>query len=260
MNRFEQFLSKNTVKGSGALPLVHTSPAFHLRKFAEQNVILTSECDVFKGEDLSYFFVGRPAYKYSSDVSESSYWEFPCCFVFEFDVLPDPKRVFPFDSGAFDKKLYPSYIKMMEIKEFEVSSVSDAPSKIIGTFFGNTSDYFKMIPKSKKDFIQEYSLSVMDMEIQALHRLSLEAGSKTFDDRRLTIEVQSNSSVDLVKSNPIAVIAPSEYFEDNEFLNHVLNVWKSEPISYPIFSLNINSCFSQIYERVFNFYKMRKYL
>jgi hypothetical protein len=84
MSTFSEFLLRNTVRVSSVLPLVHTTPAFHLEKMWQSNQIVANPCDVFEGEDLSYFFVGRPAYKYKNDGSEAEDWELPCCFVFEF--------------------------------------------------------------------------------------------------------------------------------------------------------------------------------
>ena len=58
----------------------------------------TSKCNVFKGEDLLYFFVGRPAYKKES-VLEPHYWELPTCVICEYNIT-GAKRIYPFDTGA----------------------------------------------------------------------------------------------------------------------------------------------------------------
>ncbi len=252
-----EFLMRNSVSDVGVLPLVHTTQAYHLRSFQSNNTLVASDCDVFINERLNYFFVGRPAYKTRSAEAESAYWEFPCCFIFEFHAIDDVRRIFPFDSGAFSRKLYPSYIKMMKSADFEVASVANAPSRIIGAFFGTPSRYFEMKPIGEDEFNATHLLKPMDMEVRALHRLSLERSAHAFDDRRLAIEVQSGNDINLAVTRPLAVIAPSEFYEDEAFRDHVVSVWNAVPISYPVASLNVSTAYGQIYEKVREFYKGR---
>ena len=72
-----------------------------------------SACKFFAGEKLSYFFVGRPAFKRSID-REPDYWELPICFIVDYRSIRR-KRVFPFDLGAFKNGDYPSFISIMEL-------------------------------------------------------------------------------------------------------------------------------------------------
>lgn len=256
-NQLGEFLMRNSVIDGGGLPLVHSTKAFHLRSLQDNNTLIAHDCDVFEGEKLNYFFMGRPAYKTETEEAESAYWEFPCCFIFEFAAIGDIRRIFPFDSGAFARERYPNYLKMMKPEAFEVSSVADAPGRIIGAFFGSPRRYFDMKAVGEDDFHANHLLKPMDMEIKALHRLSLEKSATSFDDRRLTIEVQSGSDVDLTVTQPLAVIAPSEFFEDDAFRTHVETVWRATPISYPVFSLNVKSAYGQIYAKVHEFYQAR---
>lgn len=258
--RFGEFLLRNSVVGANALPLVHSTPAYHLRSFQTNNLLQATPCDVFVGENLNYFFVGRPAYKFRTEAREAEYWEYPCCFIFDFSAVQDVRRIFPFDSGAFHRKKYPKYINMMDKNVFEVADVAGATGKIIGAFFGSASRYFQLQSKSRDAFIGEYSLNVMDAELKALHKLSTETNAMSFDDRRFTIEVQSSSELDLTVTRPLAVVAPSDYFENADFRRHVIETWQAEPISYPIYPLSVANCYGQIYERVFEFYKSRHLL
>jgi hypothetical protein len=260
VNQLGQFLSKNTIFGAGTLPLVHSTKAFHLRSLGQNNLLKAAPCDVFTADKLNYFFVGRPAYKTAAQEAQSPYWQFPCCFIFEFSMIGDVRRMFPFDSGAFARKRYPSYTSMMALEEFEVAGVADAPGKIIGAFFDTPQRYFDLQPKGKHEFIGEYALGAMDMEIKALHRLSLEESATSFDDRRLTIEVQSGADVDLTVTTPLAVVAPSEFLDDPDFRRHVVEVWNATPISYSIGPLSVANAYGQIYEKVGEFYRQRGYL
>jgi hypothetical protein len=64
MSTFSDFLSRNNITLGGVLPLVHSTRAYHLKGIVGSNKIIAAPCDVFRPETLSYFFVGRPAYKY----------------------------------------------------------------------------------------------------------------------------------------------------------------------------------------------------
>jgi hypothetical protein len=253
MSVLSAFLRRNTVKADGVLPLFHTTPARHLRSMKETNKILATECDVFKPDKLSYFFVGRPAYKYHADNSEAEYWQLPCCFMFEFQAIMNVRRIFPFDSGAFH--LYPPYLSDLELDNFEANSAPDAVSRIVGAYFGDIRSYFKYEHKAQPQFEQEFNLDVFDQELKALHRLSREKAPDKFDDRRFTIEMQSTGDVDLSVTNPLAVIAPIPYFENRQFRDHVESTWKALPIGYPTYFLSVTQYYYAIYERVEGFFK-----
>src|SRR4051794_27358138 len=110
MGALADFLGRNAVAAADTLPLVHSARSYDLRRIIGRNQIAVAPCDVFN-EDLNYFFVGRPAYKFGSRDEEATYWELPVCFIFEYDVIPGVKRVFPFDTGAHHLGLYPEYVQ-----------------------------------------------------------------------------------------------------------------------------------------------------
>ena len=157
MSTLSDFLKRNTVKAGGTLPLIHTTRSYHLKELVSQNKLLATECSVFAPDKLSYFFVGRPAYKYQSTDAEAQHWELPCCFIFDFSVVTGIKRVYPFDSGAFNSNLYPPYINQIPLDHYDANDAPDAPSKIIGAFFGDVKSYFALAPKSEHSFNAEFS-------------------------------------------------------------------------------------------------------
>src|SRR4029453_381484 len=71
-----RFLQRNQITKSRPLPLVHTTESYYLKKIIETGQIKAQRCNVFAGEQLSYFFVGRAAYKRDS-LQECEYWELP---------------------------------------------------------------------------------------------------------------------------------------------------------------------------------------
>jgi hypothetical protein len=247
MTALGDFLMRGSVSPAGVLPVVHTRPSRLLKNISQHSAIAPEPCDVFVGEDLSYFFVGRPAYKYWSDGREAEYWELPCCFIFEFATLQNIKRVFPFDSGAFHNRLYPPYLNQMRLEDFEVSSVADSVSRIVGAFFGDLPSYFALRPKDERAFEAEFNLDVFDAEIRGLHRLAREKSPTTFDDRRFSIEMQDTSTIDLLVKNPLAVIAPYNYFKNGTFRDLVTNSWRATPLGYPTYALSVSGSYHAVY-------------
>jgi hypothetical protein len=260
MSVLSKFLSRNTVPRGGTLPLVHTTRAYHLREIASTGKIVAQPCDVYRGEKLTYFFMGRPAYKFGDADDEAAYWELPLCFIFAFDAISPKKRVFPFDTGAHAAGLYPNYLNMMKRDRFDAASISDAPSRIVGAFFGNTQSYFDLQPKSSQEFEKEYGLGPLEAEVRAIHRLALTPSPESFDDRRLAIEIQSDQSVDLNSATPLAVVLPIIYLDDEDVRRVVVEEWKAEPLTYPIYPLSVNLYYGMIYERVASFFRAHGYI
>lgn len=256
----ERFLQRNSVNGSSDLPLVHTTRSYNLRDIYTDQQILAGNCDVFLNEKLNYFFVGRPSYKYYSDEVEDAHWEFPSCFIFEFNLLEDIRRVFPFDSGAFDRGMYPDYINRIKLDNFMAGVEPDTPRKIIGAFFENSEKYFHMMPKATERFDAEYSIGPMDAELSALNRLAGDRSVKPLDDRRFTIEMQSGRDVNLSIHRPIAVICPYKYLGDKDFVSVVEEEWKARIVTYQTYSLNVGNIYGQIYAKVEEVYRDLGYL
>ncbi len=253
------FLARNSVVSSDELPLVHSTKSYNLRLMIDTGDITPQPCDVFKGDDLNYFFVGRPAYKYHSDSGTAESWELPCCFIFEAASVGNVKRIFPFDSGAFKKRLYPSYINSMPISEFEVQGY-DAIGKIIGSFFGSAKRYFDLKPKNVDQFNNEFSLNPFDAEIQATMKLAGETTPNTFDDRRFCIEVQTDQSLKLESAKILAVVLPEIYLDIDSVRDRIQNEWNAEPIGYQMYSLSVSNYHSLIYKEIHDFYKRQNFL
>lgn len=259
VSALESFLQRNSVVPSDALPLVHSTKSYNLKAILAANQISPQKCDIFVDEKINYFFVGRPSYKYTTSSTTADHWELPCCFIFASDIVKTPNRTFPFDSGAFSKKLFPDYIGMMPRNEFEIS-ISDAPQKIIGSFFGSAKDYFLLKPKSAQIFDQEFSLTPFDAEIQAMLRLAGEKTKPEFDDRRFAIEVQSSNAVSLSVDKPLAVVLPEQYLDIKSVRDTIQNKWGAEPLGYPMFSLSVTAYHALIYKEIYDFYKRNSFL
>lgn len=221
MGALEDFLKRNQITKARPLPLVHTTEAYFLKKIVASGEIQARRCNVFRNENLSYFFVGRAAYKRDLH-QEAEYWELPTCLVFSFFV-DGVKRIYPFDSGAFKGKRYPNFVNMMDLNDFEVGKDSEAPHKIIGTFFGNARNYYRLAARPKEQFESKFDVEVLNEEMKALHKLIL-AKDKKFDDRRFAIEMQFDHDVDLHDKKPILAIFPETYLEDDEYIKKIRNL------------------------------------
>ena len=242
----ERFLSRNDIIPASDLPLAHTTRAYHMNKLLSARKIDPRACEVFGGEKLSYFFYGRPGYKFRPSEGESKCWELPSVILMNYDSIV-PHRAFPFDTGAFET--YPSFISMMDMLDYEVQPSMHVCQKIVGAFFVDSTRYFKMKPRSEDSFVDNYQLGPLDAEIRALHSLAI-ATDKNIDDRRLTIEIQTTEPVLLEASSVRAIIVPEEYTVDDGFME-VADSYKADVFGYDTFPLNQQHYYSAIYNIVY---------
>jgi hypothetical protein len=252
------FLARNTVGETSALPLIHTTRSYNIASIKDTNHIKPTRCDVFD-DDLTYLFVGRPAYKRNDPGSQAEYWELPCCFIFSELPGADLKRVYPFDSGGFARGLYPDYIGLMPMTQFEVDSPT-APGKIISAFFGDASRYFSGNAKDKDVFEDEFQLGVLETEVRALRRLAQDGTPSNFDDRRFSIEVQIGDTIDFAASPPDAVVLPSIYLRDEKVRSRIIDDWKALPITYEVYSLSLSAYDGIIYGKVKDYLHSKGYI
>lgn len=252
MTALYEFLQKNQIRKARPLPLVHSTQAYFLKKILKTGKVDVAPCNVFKRENIAYFFVGRPSYK-TQVTSESEYWELPICFVFEYSI-DKLKRLYPFDSGAFAAKRYPSFIQIMKRDEFDVSKDDVAAEKLIGTFFGSPLNYYRLKPISEDFFKNEFQVEVLNEEILALHKL-IRSKSDKFDDRRFSIEAQFSESFDFATRKLLAVVVPDIYLENPEIVSRVQDDFHATILSYSIYPLNVSHYYYAIYERIEHFYR-----
>jgi hypothetical protein len=255
MSALAEFLKRNQITKSNPLPLVHTTESYHVKKIVASGTIKARPCNVFRGENLSYFFVGRAAYKRNLN-QEAEYWELPTCLVLSFfsDGL---KRSYPFDSGAFKLKRYPKFVNMMDMADFEVGQDPEAPHKIIGTFFGTARKYYRLAARPKEQFESKFDVEVLDEEMKALHKLILAKDNKA-DDRRFAIEMQFDHDIDLHTKKPILAILPETYLEDDAYMKKI-EALGAEVLTYPVYPLRKEYFYYAIYEKLDHFYASRGY-
>jgi hypothetical protein len=256
MGSLLDFLQKNQILTARELPLCHSTEAYYLKQFKKTGKILATSCNVFKGENLSYFFVGRPAFKRSLG-HEPEYWELPVCVLMAFDSFI-PKRVYPFDSGAFAAQKYPSFINMMKMDEFEVAADTQAAQKIMGTFFSSSRNYYGLKARPQSSFESLFDVDVLEEEVRAVHRL-IGIKNEKVDDRRFAIEFQSGGDVELTPDSVLAIVAPETYLENDTLRRYVVDTLKASFLTYETHPLNKDAYYMSIYINVSEFLKTKGY-
>jgi hypothetical protein len=246
-----RFLGKNSIPNSATMPLVHTTTAYRAKKVIQNGFLDPQNCDVFN-EELLYLFYGRPAYKKHSSSQISKYWELPTVFILDYDVVKKG-RIYPFDTGAFMNRRYPDFFNMMDLDDYDVGHVFQAPQRIVGSFFVDANRYFRLRPRDHRDFIHRFEVASTDEEIRSLFDLALHYSDR-IDDRRFSIEVQTRLKISLRNNGLVAVILPEEYFENEEFIS-LIEDQGARAIPYPTHSLKQEMYYSQIYNYIYELYK-----
>ncbi|MEW6438005.1 MAG: hypothetical protein AB1508_12650 [Pseudomonadota bacterium] len=251
--RLRDFLDTSNAPSHTNLPWVHTTIAANLLDIMADGCLTPVPCNVFKGENLCYLFAGRPAYKFSSE-GEASHWQLPVVFVIRFDREPNFKRIYPFDSGAFNRKMLPDYITLFDRERFRIDNDPGNVGKVISVFFENDTRYLKRRPASRDTLGKVHNFEPRHQEIEALIRLYGEHSAAAFDDRAATIEAQLDHAINFADHNLLGIVMPEEYARDEDFIAEVKKVARRVR-TYDVFPLNVNCYFGQIYSEVNRIYK-----
>jgi hypothetical protein len=154
-------------------------------------------------------------------------------------------------------KLYPTFITMIDLDEFEISQDPRAIEKLIGTFFTSKSSYFALKPRDPGDFRRRFSIEVTDEEIAALLKLIEFKGEGYADDRRWSIEMQYPDPIALDSNNVLAVVVPEVYLTSRVITRAIEIDLKAEVLSYAIYPFKKEFHYHAIYAAVHEFYKQK---
>jgi len=211
------------------LPLVHT---MDWKQFVEtiegSSVLKAPKCDVFDPDYLIYLFYGRPCYKMHMGQNATSNPSMDTvCILFDPESLPNPKRIYPFDSGAFHEGFFDDYLHPTDIKEqFEIKPELKSAKKIVGRCFGDNLSYFK--EKLKKNL----NPSLTQLEAITYFQLVNAKNQTQFDSRKSAIEFQIEGDINLLSTNVLAVIANEDVFDEPKIADYISNVLGAEKIGY----------------------------
>ena len=173
------------------LPLMHSCDGFDCERIIQDTQLKPMMCPVFK-EELLYFFYGKAAYP----IGEKEKYKktdalcCPVCFIIDIEKV-DIYRVFPFDTGAFEAKMYSQFIhKHMHINEFEIDNNSSAIRAYISVVFGDNTRYLRGISAEKE---------AEDTYVNSLLKMLSANGAFEIDERSNTIEVICKKAIDISK-------------------------------------------------------------
>jgi hypothetical protein len=248
-----QYLATLNLPGALKLPWVHSASANNLMDIIANGKLLAAPCNVFRGENLCYLFIGRPAYKVRP-VDNPSPWQLPVAFVVRFGKPPPIKRVFPFDSGAFHQQRLPSYITMFKMDGYNLVGHPDLVGRLVSFYFKTPDRYVHRRPAGEEEIKEQYNLDMRHAEVMALSRLYLENSSPDCDDRAAAIEIQVAEDIEIKSDNLLGVVMPAEYARVPELLNSIKAITPNVEL-YDLLPLGTGSHYGLLYQGVQNIYR-----
>jgi len=209
------------------LPLTHTTDVYGLINALDDQELVPHSCDVFVGEPLLYFFYGRPSYRVNSNQPPTSLDHYlPVCLLFRSASTFPIKRIFPFDTGGFEKDLYADALhKDMKLEDFGLDPDPSTPGKVISLFFGTVDAYLRARPLSA------LKLDPKELEAISFHALISSRLSNNVDNRSSGVEIQLEGRLDL-RGNIEAIILPGPLLESQQ-ISAKLSQGGIVPLPYP---------------------------
>lgn len=194
MSVLNEYINKNySSSNNKLLPSMHSCEGYACVQIMRDNMLMVQPCPIFK-EDLLYFFYGKPAYPAGAkaNINTSSPEYHPVCFIVDSNKIK-PKRVFPFDSGAFHsnnsrgERRYSQYIHpRISIENYDIYGGYSGILKYISVIYRTNERYLngEVLNLKKSNII----------EIDSLFRLLRTESAFEMDERAYTIEIISNES------------------------------------------------------------------
>lgn len=187
------------------LPAAHTMDGWRFRiATTDFGIDLDPDpCKVY-GEQLTYLFYGRPAYRGHNKAESASLNSlYLVSFILDPTTLPPLRRMMPFDTGAFHSKLFaPAMHPKMGLPDFEVTPQIDSAAQIVARFFGANAAYWRGKPRTDLNGFG------FNFEAESYAELISSNASSDYDDRRAAIEMQINQRIDFSTTGVIAVVLP----------------------------------------------------
>lgn len=192
------------------LPFVHTTDSYIFEDVIAEGRIAPQRCKVFTGENLTYLFYGRPAFRPHLTAEPTSLQHFfPVCLLLNPGSLPEIERMFPFDSGAFVRNAYASRLHdAMKLGDFRLRASVSSAAKIVSLFFEGNQSYLKGKPRANLD------LAPHQFEAHSYASIVSARDSSPLDSRSSAVEAQMK--VDLPILGTVAAVVLPSNFADGE--------------------------------------------
>lgn len=247
-----EFLTQQSTNFKSELPLVHSTESANIWRILKEERVAATPCDTFTGENLAYFFHGRPAYRKFRNQPQD--WELPFVLVLKSTCLLSIRRIYPFDSGAFHTARLPSYVSRFEPQGYEVAAEAAAVDLLVDIFFGGDSSYFHGRAKPREEVSRRSGLNMRYAQVLALCAL-YNREQLTADDRSMAIEIQTDQDVS-IRDNLLGVVLPRPYFDDKGLKRY----FKERGVTvrqYDVYPINTEAYVGIIYEEVKSIYRKR---
>jgi hypothetical protein len=211
-SKFQEWIAQRDAPTWSPLPLTHITRTVFAEKIMDAGEIGLPEDGDALGT-FAYTFYGRPAYRANKDTTVAIESSCPLCFLFEPNLLLEARRVHPFDSGAFNARLYNKIIdEGMSIDDFIVDPDFASVQRLIAATFPDQEAYFE----ADRSKIIEPDVGAKAWELQAKAYLTLlsSPGRNEPDDRICSIEVCYDQPISLERLE--AVVAPHTFWNGRE--------------------------------------------
>jgi hypothetical protein len=213
-----------------ALAWCHTTDAFRLREIIKKGSFAPQRCEVFE-EDLLYFFYGRPAFRRNEEAQLRLTAKAPIVVVLSPDLPSQGRRMFPFDTGAFETRYQVWVHHGMTLPNFEMECSREAAQRHVSAFFATNDHYLKLTPAAPP--VPYFG----DFEVESIVQLLADPSASQADDRRLAVELQVGSEVPFVSQFVVALIVPDELMMAPWFSTFVALNQDVEILTYELVSL-----------------------
>jgi hypothetical protein len=208
---FREWVDRHEDDDRPDLPLTHTAKAYYAETIIKSNEVSPQKCEVFN-EALSYFFYGRPAYRVSSDKVVQYEASCPYCLIFSPELLKRAKKIFPFDTGAYDARMYKHVlIDEMDLADFSLERQGKRIAKLINATFNDRIEYFDGNRSAISN--PDEAAEAWEMAARAYLKLIQSPGRNEPGDRICSVEVIFSDPVPLT-NNLRAVVVPHTHWKD----------------------------------------------
>jgi len=209
------------------LPLVHTTDWYDYQDIRKEGRLKPTACPVYE-EDLLYFYYGRPGLRKHPMTEPVSLDALHLVsLVFEAKTLPSPKRVLPFDSGAFAAGLYKGDLHpKMVLADFELEPSLSGVTRAVSRFYGTNLAYYRSAVRS--DMVADCE----QFEVQSYLSIVRTMKASSADDRRSAVEVQVDKVVRIKGAKVLAVILPEQFLDHRPTEQYIEEVLGAEPLGY----------------------------
>lgn len=190
---------------NASLPMTHITATIRAKKAIDAGQVEPRYCALFE-TPLVYCFYGRPAYRpRDDDKTVLTAGSCPFCFIFSPDLIQRASQIYPFDTGAYERRLFKEALDDENFvkEDFSLGSASDLPAKIVSFVYGKNTTYLL----GDRTGIDEGSVPDWQLVAKAYLAFLASRGRNDVDDRLMTFEAHFDSAIS-IRDYIMAVVVP----------------------------------------------------